>query len=765
MALINEIQKILHRLAPAGWRQLLLDLTNGDLDITVSGLKQELTKNLKSIDRSIEGFQDFAAEGHRAIEQGWPALSLLYHALASPSVIRGLKEFPTLAELDVVENYIFSLHPIRAEDVKRLAIVVFACEYRPAQDTVHSKHADLCFSRIGIARTGTVEPRWDPPRRHFNPLVAQDIHAFRVMPARYVAYLATRSNGNRESFGPMRFQDEDSSRNFWVPVHKLFDGTECIQGCDLKVTFSANHIHQKLKKFHETLNARGYDSGWKEPDIANPPFVLSEGLAELSNQKEFGPGVLCPVPHTNLVEGAKYKNKPLTFKFLPDFPKVSGGLLKTLGSSLWLLPQENARLAPEFVNVRHEILPNGNSLNLNTVADVDLRVKHAGYTPQHFIDYTADGWIAASVDGFKKDSIGTIAAYSLITPPSFFPYCNQRELMDWCVNKFPDDLAAGLWAEPPRALCDRRYAANITLKGAGFELSDDTVPAIVSQPYAGLQQQRPLNQDEVLRPSYMPDAAAGVFDPGWDSTISHGDERKHVFLENYGLGTPFLEDAKLCAAFGSFWPAVAPDATREFEPLDGWPTVTPLTDEEIGMHGNIPWDGVSPPELTTWNGKRAILYSSFDHSDYIDNKLTAHLTSQVNAYEYKKRVLAMAVAYWALGIDNKEYLRKYKDRIKAFGHIVAAKAKWCVLSFQKMNSRNPKLEEAEKQTSTKLDVNVVYSFQIYKHGRQSPDPKNPRRKYVEIAEMVDMFLDFQTVLAKTDDHPWKAKQLIWTNVV
>jgi hypothetical protein len=31
----------------------------------------------------------------------------------------------------------------------------------------------------------------------------------------------------------------------------------------------------------------------------------------------------------------------------------------------------------------------------------------------------------------------------------------------------------------------------------------------------------------------------------------------------YGLGSPFPEDAKLCAALNSFWPAVAPDASCE----------------------------------------------------------------------------------------------------------------------------------------------------------------------------------------------------------
>ena len=33
-------------------------------------------------------------------------------------------------------------------------------------------------------------------------------------------------------------------------------------------------------------------------------------------------------------------------------------------------------------------------------------------------------------------------------------------------------------------------------------------------------------------------------------------------LTNYGLGSPFVDHSKLCAALNSFWRAVAPDITR-----------------------------------------------------------------------------------------------------------------------------------------------------------------------------------------------------------
>jgi hypothetical protein len=63
-----------------------------------------------------------------------------------------------------------------------LGIVVFASEYRPAPETVHRKHADMCFSRTGVSRVGTAEPLYEPDRRGFLPFVSTDSHAFRALP-------------------------------------------------------------------------------------------------------------------------------------------------------------------------------------------------------------------------------------------------------------------------------------------------------------------------------------------------------------------------------------------------------------------------------------------------------------------------------------------------------------------------------------------------------------------------------------------------------
>src|SRR6188474_2849678 len=116
MTLLDQVRNALTRLAPHGWRKLMMAVTHGSLDISASDLLAQLTQKLERIDRSIPGFQDFAEEGTRAISAGSPAFSLLYHAFAHPAVVhdgngKPLTAFPTLAEIDVLENYVFGVQP------------------------------------------------------------------------------------------------------------------------------------------------------------------------------------------------------------------------------------------------------------------------------------------------------------------------------------------------------------------------------------------------------------------------------------------------------------------------------------------------------------------------------------------------------------------------------------------------------------------------------------------------------------------------------
>src|SRR5258708_4552322 len=180
------------------------------LDISAKELDKELLRPLSDIDRSVAGFDDFAFEGARGIEPGQPALSLLFHAFASPHVVGAtksskrlpqLKDYPTPAEIEAIENFVYGACPPSIEELRvrargaHLAIVVFAFEYRPANDTIHRRHADMCYARTGIARVGTALTEYLPSARGYLPFDKLDPHQLRVLPCRYSAYVATLAPG------------------------------------------------------------------------------------------------------------------------------------------------------------------------------------------------------------------------------------------------------------------------------------------------------------------------------------------------------------------------------------------------------------------------------------------------------------------------------------------------------------------------------------------------------------------------------------------
>ncbi len=735
MALIDEVKQVCSRLASVGWRDLLLQ---HGLDITATNLQQELIKELPAINRQIAGFEDFAFEGKRAIEAGNPSRSLLFHALASPNVVsENLSAYPTLAELEIIENFVYGVQPPSMQDLQvlarrqMLAITVFASEYRPASETVQRQHADMCFSRTGVARVGTAQPLYNGKLRGFLPTVEGDLkETFRVLPARYSAYIAVQRTGNFQSFGPLRFQNGDNTRLFWVPLHKLFNGTECIRGFDLQVALNAHHVNQKLRRIHLALK----NAGWNEPDISNPPFIFTEGIAEFTTDSDFSTGLLVPVVHPNLVEAATYQGKLLTFKVPPNSPILS--------SSLSIPPVMNARHAPEYVHARHKILPNGQQENLNDKKNVEAVVRAGGYNAQHYLDFTGDGSIQAICPELAVAIPRNVPAYSLVSAPDFFPSCDQRELLEWTEQSVPSRLRQNLWEVPPETLSDNRFAPNLQLENVDFRAEDKTVTAIVSLPRQGSVQQRPLNGSPTIRQAYLPDAAAGVFAPGWDVSFDRTNQVEH--LASYGLGSPFPEDSKLCAALSTFWPAVAPDAARTFQPNPMWPTVSPLTDPEIGQVGNLPWDGIVGPRRVTRDGTELIEYSDFAHADYVENslqkKFSLSLTAKVDVREYEARVLAMANVYQVLGIVPDD------------------RGKWSVFSFQTVQPTNSELQQAQTQTSTRLAGNI-YRFEIYRYGDTFLDPGNSRKRLVKIEETVTLFVTAVNILLKRDNGTWSRRSV------
>ncbi|WP_309892364.1 hypothetical protein [Archangium sp.] len=772
MALLDDVKAVCQRLAPRGWARLF---AKHGLDITRSDLGIELRKRLRLIDRTVPGFEDFSQEGQRGIEPGSPGRSLLFHGFASANVLQvdgqDLGDFPTLQELETLENYVFGVQPPSLQGLSALAagaplaVAVFAVEYRVAADTVHRKHADLCFSRSGVARVGTREPLYDARRRGFAPFVEGDDHALRVLPARYAAYIAVQRSGDPASFGPMRFNfralnpqvfgdpspGDDARRLFWVPLHKLFSGRECIQGFNLTVGLEAHHVNEKLRRVHLELIRQGHDTGWRRPDIDGPPFLFTDGIATFSRQAEHGAGLLVPVPHARLVEPATLRGQPLTFR-------VPANRDSDFAPSMGIAPvRRGARRAPEYVHVRH--VPDGQVpgltqpvKDLNTLPDVVEVSREGGYQAQHYLDFSGDGWVVASCPQLRPELPRFIPAYSMVTAPDFFFTCDQRELMDWWLERAPASLRDFLWETPPLTLSDERMAPNLQLNapgldgtsGAGFRPEDDTVSAIVSLPLGRrLVRSRPLVPMADARHACLPDAASGIFAPGWD--ISHDLTGNTLHLASYGLGSPFPEDAKLCAALSTFWPSVAPDAGRSFS--QDFPTVSPLTDEELGQTGNLPWDGVPGPRLVRTGNTQVVEYASFPHVDYVEsalaNRFTLKLTGKVDTRRYVARVLAMARAYRAVGVTTPE-----------------GKRMWNVLSFREVRPDDAELRTAQTQAGTVLGGDL-FRFELYRPVPAPQQPRDHRKVHIGMSSRTLLFVGGEPgLLVKAGTGPWRRVDVV-----
>ena len=192
-----------------------------------------------------------------------------------------------------------------------------------------------------------------------------------------------------------------------------------------------------------------------------------------------------------------------------------------------------------------------------------------------------------------------------------------------------------------------RFRPNLTLGQGTFDEDDVTCTSIVSLPF--VYENMNIKPEIIIhRHSCMPDNAAGVFAPGWDVGTDNiefpenSDEELFVTV-GYRLGSLFPEDAKLCAALSTFWPAVAPDVSRTFGPtFSNQRNVCPLTDKEIGIDGDLPWDGVTGPINT---GSK-VEYTLFEYADYTINalhdKFSVHELSKVDFKEYTSRIIAMA---------------------------------------------------------------------------------------------------------------------------
>ena len=84
--------------------------------------------------------------------------------------------------------------------------------------------------------------------------------------------------GGGNSFGPQDALPEDDKLQFWVPLHKLFDGPECIAGLDLRLEFTRGLRNDELAQFHRFLDLNGLQNNWTGEDLEQFPFVIKDAM-------------------------------------------------------------------------------------------------------------------------------------------------------------------------------------------------------------------------------------------------------------------------------------------------------------------------------------------------------------------------------------------------------------------------------------------------------------------------------------------------------
>jgi len=749
MPLIDAVRAVIARLAPRGWKELLelhgLHLDAADL---VGELRRPLVKpgGASTIDRTVPGFGDFSPNGTAAIEPGNPARSLLYHALASPNIYpspagsRTDGDFPTLVEIDTIENYIYSVTQRKLNDLGDVVIAVFAYQYRPGSTSVHRQHADMAFSRAGIARVGTTTMHYDALRRSFWAAPTAGVTGVAVMPARYGAFLAQRRKLTDQDAvvhpldGPIT---GDKNRFFLVPVHKLFSGRECLVGENLQLSFLEYHRSEKLRRIHQLSPAKGGVAPLPGFNINQPPFVReSHDLITLqpagactlvvSNPRH---ALAEPQTQMNSISG---KQEFVRFRVPPETAR------NRFFTSFQIQAKGDVRAAPEYAHIRFHVRPNGQLFDVNSLDTAHYNavlstgqfrdvpgVENGPLEAAHMLDNSCEGAISALVALTKP--LKTFAAASFVAAPDFLPLVGQIDVQRWAESKGLTGAAVFFTQGAPEPLCyGRDVVPNPTLldpanhAGPAFDRADQanaTITALISQAPRG--QANVASGKANVATTWLTDAAADVFEPGWDTSMfrdTQGD-----FYVNYGLGSPFPEDAKLCAALNSFWPAAAPDTGRTF----GMLTALPLLDQELGFHPNHPkvlasvavshpgWDGEFGPFLTS-NGTK-VNFVSIERSDYTsaarDGRISLGLLGQIETEEQLARMDAFR--------ECADRIRDTKKRMDEFRSLL--------VSAEKISDWS---QRADRFSPSLTGPGYLYVFVDTVNGKE--DPSDRKRILAEV---------------------------------
>jgi len=255
--------------------------------------------------------------------------------------------------------------------------------------------------------------------------VAARSRGISVCPARYGAFIAKATEEDDTYLIPVvgrRDEQNDPVRKFYYPVHKLFSGSDCILGADISLDFREYHRNEKLRKLHlgtDVEVAVGFD-------VNAYPFIRdSLNGGDMIQMRPSGACIMVvPTAQRTLVRTASQINSITGKKEIVRFvvPKAIDD--NRYSTSLQMSPSGNARLVPEYVNIRHRVRKRGSKSSiedLNRLPRSKFKriVDRGGFEAAHFIDDTADGCVTVSLQGLSRQP-RSMPAYSIVAAPLFF---------------------------------------------------------------------------------------------------------------------------------------------------------------------------------------------------------------------------------------------------------------------------------------------------------------------------------------------------------
>lgn len=683
--------------------------------------------------KKVNGFDDF--KGKRLIEPGDPAGSLLYHALASPRVKdAAIAAYPDIEQLDFLENYIYAIksYNVLGELPGDYTVAVFAYQYRPALKTPHQNYADLVFSRTGISRIGDQPMNYDHQNRcHTNkpsdPLLIKKIA---VTPARYGLFLArsagikdislmqTTSSRKQGGFRDRYDASNDRDRTFIVPVRKLFNEDLLTANCSF--SFTESHTGQKLNALFKRLMLG---------DFKGYPYILTSADLIYSGQDTYcGSSFLVCPKNGDLVKAAIADKKRLSIKITADdryFTTFETDnsvevieILAPNGREREPNQYVHFRNAPLYLNIRNPM--NDQQLtHLDGDTNPDLEKKVMGsYNTALFLDGICDGSVGVSNITLHKSRLdglitNAMPAFSVVTAPDFFPLVDTMDLLGYDVapgNGRESNFVEGGLAN---LSCERIPAdPNILKPGTEIKAFPNTeqpydtaftITAVLS--VASVDQNNKWLKDYPSI-SFLPDTCSSIFAPGWDMTYASDDgNSSHIYLTTKGLGSPFPEDMKLCAAMNGMWAAASPDAARTFQGsvftnqyavYRRNPTAIPLMDDEIGYHKNSPyndfkkvkeetfgWDGEQGPYLVKDETGVRVNFTDLGRADYVANAMADGSDPGFQPFDMSKLRDLESNELIARMECLKKCVHKIQDNLKSIGF-----TDWWLVSAEKVNWKN-----------------------------------------------------------------------------